>query len=120
MQKKHQERFSKLKFNENITLAKTTRIAYEQYKFVNRSQEPVEILETFHAALTAQEAKSALDTLEDELVRDLFISKMGSPALQDNHTFGTLPTDEVLKRALKFEQSKQTTPAFQKPNINAA
>ena len=77
-------------------------------------------MEAFHTALTAQAATSALDTLEDELVRDLFIFKMRSPALQDSLTFETLPPDEVLKRALKFEQSKQTTQAFQKTNMTTA
>ena len=79
-----------------------------------------ESLESFHAALTAQAAKSALDTLEDELVRDLFISKMRSPALQDTLTFETLPPEEVLKRAIKFEQSKQSTQAFQKSTLGTA
>ena len=79
-----------------------------------------ESLESFHAALTAQAAKSALNTLEDELVRDLFISKMRSPALQDTLTFETLPPEEVLKRAIKFEQSKQSTQAFQKTTLGTA
>ena len=92
-------------------------ITYERYKLFNRSQETGESLEAFHAALTAQAAKTALDTLEDELVRDLFISKMRSPALEDTLTFETLPPDEVLKRAIKFEQSKQSTQAFQKSTL---
>ena len=45
---------------------------------------------------------------------------MRSPALQDTLTFETLPPYEVLKRALKFEQSKQTTNAFQKSNMTTA
>ena len=77
-------------------------------------------MEAFHAAITAQAAKSALDTMEDELARDLFSSKMRSPALQDTLTFETLPPDEVLKRALKFEQRKQTTQAFQKSTLGTA
>ena len=96
------------------TFKKSQSITYERYKLFNRSPETSESLEAFHAALTAQAAKSALDTLEDELVRDLFISRKRSPALQDTLTFETIPPDEVLKRALKFEQSKQTTQAFQK------
>ena len=107
---------SKLEFKEIVRLAKETfekrqSIIYERHKLFNRSQETGESLEAFHAALTAQAAKSALDTLVDEVVRDLFISKMRSPALQDTLTFGTLPPDEVLKYAIKFEQSKQSTQA---------
>ena len=117
--------FSKLEFKEMVRLAKVTfeksqSITYERFKLLNRSKEVGESLEAFHAALTAQAAKSALDTLEDELVRDLFFSKMRSPALQDIFTFETLPPDEVLKRALKFEQSKQTTQAFQKSTLGTA
>ena len=63
------------------TFEKLQSITYERYKLFNRSQETGESLEAFHAALTAQAAKSNLDTLEDELVRDLFISKKRRPAL---------------------------------------
>ena len=34
--------------------------------------------------------------------------------MQDNLTFETFKPDEMLKRVIKFEQSKQTTQAFQK------
>ena len=71
---------SKLEFREMVALAKvsfdkTQSVTYERYKLFNRAQE------TFHAALTAQAAKvgkAELGTLEDELVRDLFVSKMTS------------------------------------------
>ena len=39
---------------------------------------------------------------------------MKNTALQNTLTFETFTPDEVLKRAVKFEQSKQTTQAFQK------
>ena len=125
VQKNPHVEISKLQFKEMVRLAKVTfekcqSITYERYKLFNRSQEMGESLESFHAALTAQAAKSALDILEDELVRDLFISKMRSPALQDTLTFETLPPEEVLKRAIKFEQSKQSTQAFQKTTLGTA
>ena len=103
-----------------FTFKKCQSITYERYKLFNRSHEVGESLEAFHAALTAQAAKSTLDTLDDELVRDLFISKMRSPPLQDTLSFETLPPDKVFKRALKFEQSKQTTQAFQKSTLSTA
>ena len=90
---------------------KSQSITYERYKLFNRSQKTGGPLEVFHAALTAQAANSAVDTLENELVRDF-------PALQDTLMFETLPPEEILKRALKFEQSKQTTQSFQKSNMN--
>ena len=45
---------------------------------------------------------------------------MRSPALQDTLTFETFPPEEVLKRAIKFEQSKQSTQAFQKSTLGTA
>ena len=125
VQKNPHVEVSKLEFKEMARLAKETfekcqSITYERYKLFNRSQEMGESSESFHAALAAQAAKPALDTLEDELVRDLFISKMRSPALQDKLTFETLPPEEVLKRAIKFEQSKQLTQAFQTSTLGAA
>ena len=116
---------SKLEFRQMVALAKTSfdksqSVTYERYKLFNRSPEKEESLEAFHAALTAQAARAELGTLEDELVRDLFISKMKNVVLQDTLTFETFPRDEVLKKALKFEQSKQTTQAFQKTNATTA
>ena len=108
VQKNPHKEISNLEFRKRVRLAKATieksrSITYKRYKLFNRSQETGESLEAFHAELTAQAAKSALDTLKDELVRDLFISKKRSPALQDTLTFETLPPDELLKKALKFE-----------------
>ena len=86
-----------------------------------RSQERGETLESFYATLTAQTEKVELGTLKDELVEDSFISKMKNSITR--YTFvrdlRTAP-DEVLNRAFKFEQSKQTTQAFQKSYANTA
>ena len=102
-----------------ISFDKTQSVTYERYKLFNRAQKTGETLEAFQAALTAQAARAELGTLENELVRDLFISKMKNTALQDTLTFETFTPDAVLKRAMKFEQSKQTTQAFQKSNTIA-
>ena len=77
-------------------------------------------MEIFHAALTAQAVRAELGTLKNELVRDIFISKMKTTALQDTLTFETFTPDEVLKRAIKFEQSEQTPHEFEKSNTAAA
>ena len=82
---------------------KTKSITYERYKLFTRSQETGEPLESFHAALTAQTVKAELGTLEDELIRDLFVSKMQNTVSQDTLTFETFAPDEVLNRALNFE-----------------
>ena len=50
-------------------------------------QEQVETLKAFHAALSARAARSELGTIEDEIVRDLFKSKMKNMTLQNTHTF---------------------------------
>ena len=90
---------------------KTKNITYD--RLFTRVHETVETLESLHAALTAQAATAELGGLEEELVRDLFISRMKKIALQDTLTFEKFTKDEVLKRIIKFEQSKQTTQAFQ-------
>ena len=82
-------------------------------------QKSGESLEAFHAALTAQAARSELRTLESEIVRDLFFSKMKNMTLQETLTFETLDPEEVLKRAKKFEHNKLNTMAFQKSNAAA-
>ena len=119
VQKKPHIEISKIEFREMVRLAKvsfekTRNITYERYILFTRTQESGETLESFDAALTAQAATAELGGLEEELVRDLFISRMKNTVLQDTLTFETFTPDEVLKRAIKFEQSKQTTQAFQK------
>ena len=58
--------------------------------------------------------RSELRTLENEIVRDLFISKMKNMTLQGTLTFETLDPEEILKRAIKFEHSKLTTMHFKR------
>ena len=116
---------SKLEFREMVAMAKasfekTRNITYERYRLFTRVQEPGETLESFHAALTAQAATAELGGLEEEVVRDLFISRMKNTALRYTLTFETFTPDEVLKRAIKFEQSKQTTQSFQKSGYGSA
>ena len=72
-----------------ISLEKTKCITYERFKLSTRSHESNETLESFHAALTVQAAKAELGGLEEELVRDLFISRMRNVVLQDTLTFET-------------------------------
>ena len=123
MQENSHTEISKLGFREIVRLAKISFekpkcITYERYKLFTRSHETNETLESFHAALTAQAAKAKLGGLEEELVRDLFISRMRNVVLQDTLTFETISPEEVLKRAIKFEQSKETTQAFQKSSTS--
>ena len=124
LQKNPHVEISKMSFREITELAevsfqKVKCVTYERYELFTRMQESGESLEAFHAALTAQAARSELGTLESEIVRDLFISKMKNRTLQDTLTIETLDPEEVLKRAINFEPSKLTTMAFQKTNAAA-
>ena len=73
-----------------------------------------EYLETFIAALNAQAARSGLETSKDELVRELDKSKMRNTMLWDTLTFEIMSLVELLDKAMKCEQSKQTKFVFQK------
>ena len=122
-QKNLHPEISKLGFRYIVRLAKisfekTKCITYERYKLFTRSHETKQTLESFHAALTAQAAKAELGGLEEELVRDLFISRMRNVELQDTLTFETFTPKEVVKRAIKLEQSKQTTQAIQRSSTS--
>ena len=81
-----------------VSFQKVKCVTYDRYKLFRRMQESGESLEAFHTALTAQAARSELGTLEKEIVRDLFISKMKNMTLQDTLTFEFLDPEEVLKR----------------------
>ena len=67
----------------------------------------------FRAALTAQGDRSELGTLQTELVRDWFISCLKKVKLQDKLAFEKLAPKEILKRAQRFEESKQATRVHQ-------
>ena len=83
-------------------------------KLCTKTQVQGETPEAFHAALTAQAARSELGTLQGDIVRDLFISKKKNMTLQDTLTFETLTTEEILTWVIKFEHSNLTTMVFQK------
>ena len=124
VQKNPHIEISKIEFREMVSLAKvslekTKNITYERYRLFTRTQESGETLESFHAALTAHAATAELGGLEEELVRDLFISRMKNTALQDTLTFESFTPNEVLKRAIKLKQSKQTTQAFPKSVVGS-
>ena len=95
LQKNPHVEISKISFREITELAevsflKVKCVTYERYKLFTQMQESGESLEVFHAALTAQAARSELGTLESEIVRGLFISKTKNVTLQDTLTFETL------------------------------
>ena len=78
LQKSPHVEISKMSFRDITELAevsfqKVKCVTYERYKLFTRMQESGESLEAFHAALTAQAARSELETLKSEIVRDLFI-----------------------------------------------
>ena len=92
LQKNPHAENSKMSFKEitelaSVSFQKVKCVTYERYKLFTRMQESGESLETFHAALTAQAARSELGTLESEIVRDLFVSKVKNMTLQDTLTF---------------------------------
>ena len=114
LQKNPHVEISKMSFKEISELASTSFqkvkcVTFEKYKLSTRMQEPGETLEALQAEITAQAARSEI---ENEIVRDLFISKMKNRALQDTPTFETLEPEQVPKRVTKFERSKLTTMAF--------
>ena len=80
LQKNPHVEMSKMSFRDITELAevsfqKVKCVTYERYKLFTRMQESGESLEAFHAALTAQAARSELGTLESEIVRNLFLQK---------------------------------------------
>ena len=97
-----------------VSFEKTKNITCERYRLFTRAQETRETLESFHAALAAQAGTAELGKLEEELLRDLIIYRMKKASLQDTLTFETFTADEVLKRTIKFEQSKQATQTIHK------
>ena len=107
LQKNLHTEISKMSFKEILELASASfqtvkSVTYKRYELFTIMQEPRENLEAFHAALTAQAARSELENLGNEIVRDLLISKMKHMTLQGSITFETLELEEVLKRAIRF------------------
>ena len=69
LQKNTHVEISKMSFREikelaEVSFQKVKCVTYERYKLFTRMQESGESLEAFHAALTAQAARSELGTLE--------------------------------------------------------
>ena len=85
---------------------------YERMLLFCRSQKNNESLESFHAALTEQASKCELGTLEEELVRDLFIAKMKEDDLKTKFIMEKTSCKKVLEEVILFERGTSATETF--------
>ena len=75
-------------------------------------------MEHFHAALSEQAAKCSLGTLEEELIKDLFVAKMNDADLQRKFIMKKTEPKKVLEEIVLFERGTTTTQNFQKVTSN--
>ncbi len=79
-------------------------ITVEQVKFLSRRQRPPETLEQYHAALTGLAAECRLGNLEDEIIRDVFISNIDHPELQGRFCIKMLSPMDLLREIQAYER----------------
>ncbi len=73
-------------------------ITVDRVKFLSHRQRAPKTLEQFHAALTGLAPKCRLGTLENELIRDVFISNIDHLDLQRRFCIKMLSPEELFKR----------------------
>ena len=87
---------------------------YERLLLFTRNMKQGETMEHFHAALSEQAAKCNLGTLEEELIKDLFVAKMNDADLQRKFIMKKTEPKKVLEEIVLFERGTTTTQNFQK------
>ncbi len=79
-------------------------ITVERVKILSRRKRPPETLEQCHAALTGLAAKCRLGNLEDELIRDVFISNIEHLELQRRFCIKMLSPVDLLREIQAYER----------------
>ena len=78
---------------------------FERMSLFTREQKVGESMECFHAALSEQATKCELGTLEEDLIRDLFIARMkNEKELQRKFIMEKTSTAEVVKQIVLYER----------------
>ncbi len=78
-------------------------ITVERVNLFSRHR-PKESIEQFHSALTGLAAECDFGALEQQFVRDLFVTRVNAPELQRKFCVELTSPDEVLRQALAWER----------------
>ncbi len=79
-------------------------ITVERVTLFSRMHESKESIEQFHSALTGLAAECEFGALEQQIVRDLFVTRVNAPELQRKFCVELTSPDEVLRQALAWER----------------
>ena len=88
-------------------------ITYERVLLFSRSQRNGESLELFHNALSELAKTCDLGTLEESLVKDLFVAKMSNKELQVKFCKDKTSPEDVLKEIILHERGTRVSNTFQ-------
>ncbi len=76
----------------------------ERVTLFSRMHESTESIEQFHSALTGLAAECDFGTLEQQIVRDSFVTRDNAPELQRKFCVELTSPDDVLRQALAWER----------------
>ena len=91
----------------STTFTKPRNTTYDRFQIINARQEPHESLETFYSRLRELGAKAAFGAVEQDLVKDFFISKMNNTAIQMELLSEVKTPAQALNYALARERGQQ-------------
>ena len=81
---------------------------YETFQLLSRKQFINESLEQFHSVLSGLAARCNFRTLEDRILRDVFIVNMNNPEEKKELRRSTKTPEEVYRIALSYERGNKT------------
>ena len=85
-------------------LKKERNETFETFQQLSRKQREGETLEAFHSVLSGLAARRALGTLEQRILRDVFIVNMSNKEAQTELCRSTKTPDEVYRIALSYKR----------------
>ena len=85
---------------------------YETYQLLSRKQFINESLEQFHSVLSGLAARCNFGTLEDRILRDVFIVNMNNRKAQKELCRSTKTPEEVYRIALSYERGNKYASSY--------
>ena len=85
---------------------------YETYQLLSRKQLINESLEQFHSVLSGLAARCNFGTLEDRILRDVFIVNMNNREAQKELCRSTKTSEEIYRIALSYERRNKYASSY--------
>ena len=89
-----------------LTFTRPGNITFDRFQFFKAQQQPIESLETFYSRLREAGSHCRFEHLEEDIIKDLFISNMNNTAIQIDLLSEVRTPQQVLNYAINRERGQ--------------